>query len=45
MRYFLQLSYHGKNYCGWQLQNNAISVQEILEENLSKIFNEKIVYC
>lgn len=42
MRYFLQLSYHGKNYCGWQLQNNAISVQEILEENLSKIFNEKI---
>lgn len=42
MRYFLQLSYHGKNYAGWQRQNNAISVQEIIEENLSKIFNEPI---
>lgn len=42
MRYFLQLSYHGKNYAGWQRQNNAISVQEIIEENLSKIFNEPV---
>ena len=42
MRYFIQLSYHGKNYSGWQRQNNAVSVQEIIEENLSKIFNEKI---
>lgn len=37
MRYFLQLSYHGKNYSGWQRQENAVSVQETLEENLSKI--------
>ena len=42
MRYFLQLSYHGKNYAGWQRQNNAISVQEVIEENLSKIFNEPV---
>lgn len=42
MRYFIQLSYCGKNYCGWQRQNNAVSVQEILEENLSKIINDKI---
>ncbi len=47
MRYFLQLSYHGKNYAGWQRQNNAISVQEVIEENLSKIFNEplEIIGC
>lgn len=38
MRYFLQLSYNGKNYSGWQRQENAVSVQEILEENLTKIF-------
>lgn len=38
MRYFLQLSYHGKNYAGWQRQENAISVQQTLEDNLSKIF-------
>lgn len=47
MRYFLELSYNGKNYAGWQRQDNAVSVQEVLEENLSKIFNTKteIVGC
>ncbi len=38
MRYFLQLSYKGKDYSGWQRQENADSVQQLLEENLSKIF-------
>lgn len=42
MRYFLQLSYHGKNYSGWQRQENAVSVQETLEDNLSRIYAEKI---
>ncbi len=42
MRYFLQLSYHGKAYSGWQRQDNAISIQQVLEENLSKIFSETI---
>ena len=47
MRYFLQLSYNGKNYSGWQRQENAISVQEVLEDNLSKIFASavEIVGC
>lgn len=42
MRYFLQLSYNGKNYSGWQRQENAISVQEELEDNLTKIFASAI---
>ena len=42
MRYFLELSYNGKNHAGWQRQDNAVSVQAILEENLSKIINTKI---
>lgn len=42
MRYFLQLAYHGKNYCGWQRQENAVSVQEVLEDNLSKLFSSHI---
>lgn len=42
MRFFLQLSYNGKSYSGWQRQDNALSVQEVLEENLSKIYGEKI---
>lgn len=31
MRYFIQFSYNGKAYHGWQNQPNAITVQEVLE--------------
>ncbi|AXT19290.1 tRNA pseudouridine(38-40) synthase TruA [Flavobacteriaceae bacterium AU392] len=42
MRYFIELSYNGKAYHGWQNQPNAITVQEILENALSLLFKEKI---
>jgi tRNA pseudouridine38-40 synthase len=42
LRYFIELSYFGKNYHGWQNQPNSISVQEVLEKNLSKLFPHKI---
>lgn len=42
MRYFLELSYNGAAYHGWQKQPNAISVQEVLEAALSTILNEPI---
>lgn len=35
MRYFLEFSYYGEPYCGWQNQPNALSVQEELEKALS----------
>ena len=35
MRYFAELSYLGKHYHGWQIQPNAISVQEVVQKNLS----------
>lgn len=41
-RYFLQLSYKGTNYHGWQIQPNAISVQEVMADALSKILREEI---
>nr|WP_320021398.1 tRNA pseudouridine(38-40) synthase TruA [uncultured Draconibacterium sp.] len=41
-RYFLQLSYKGTNYHGWQIQPNAVSIQEVIEDALSKILREKI---
>ncbi len=41
MRYFLELSYNGTSYHGWQRQPNAISVQEVLEESLSKLLRIK----
>lgn len=42
MRYFIELSYNGSAYHGWQNQPNAISVQEVLEEALSTLLKEKI---
>ncbi len=42
MRYFIELSYNGKAYHGWQIQPNAISVQEVIEHALSKLLNSKI---
>tara|TARA_B100000945_G_scaffold308314_1_gene297898 strand:+ start:406 stop:1212 length:807 start_codon:yes stop_codon:yes gene_type:complete len=36
-RVALLVQYDGSNYSGWQRQNNAIAVQEILEKALSKI--------
>ena len=41
-RYFLQLSYKGTHYHGWQVQPNAISVQEVMEKALSTILREEI---
>lgn len=42
MRYFIELSYNGKNYHGWQIQPDVISVQEKLNDAISTIFQEKI---
>ena len=42
MRYFIELSYNGKNYHGWQIQPDVISVQEKLNSALSTIFQQDI---
>lgn len=36
-RYFLELAYNGGAYHGWQIQQNALSVQEVLEKALSTV--------
>ncbi len=41
MRYFIELSYNGKKYHGWQNQPNAISVQQVLEKALSTLLRSK----
>ena len=37
MRYFLELSYNGKNFNGWQRQPSAPTVQQTVEEALSTL--------
>ena len=41
-RYFIELSYDGSAYHGWQRQPNAISVQQVLEEALSRLARNSI---
>ena len=42
MRYFVELSYNGKAYHGWQNQPNAISVQEVLEKAFSTLLGKPV---
>lgn len=37
MRYFLDISYKGSSFHGWQKQSNALTVQEVLETKLSQL--------
>ena len=34
MRIVLKIEYDGTDYCGWQVQPNGLSVQEVLEKQL-----------
>ena len=40
-RYFIYLSYNGKAYSGWQVQPNASTVQQTIEEALFTLFRQK----
>lgn len=42
MRYFMQLSYHGADFHGWQIQPNAVSVQGELNRAISILLNQDI---
>ena len=38
----LTVAYDGTNYCGWQIQPNGITVEEVLNKALSKLLGEDI---
>ena len=42
MRYSIRLSYNGGAFCGWQIQNNAVSVQGAIETALSTLLGQNI---
>jgi tRNA pseudouridine38-40 synthase len=41
-RYFLKLSFDGSQYCGWQEQANAPTVQETLNQVVSTLLRESV---
>ena len=42
MRVKMIVAYDGTNYCGWQIQNNGLSVEEVMNRELSRLLNEEI---
>ena len=42
IRYFFEIAYNGSSYHGWQNQANAVGVQQVVENALSKLLREKI---
>ena len=38
----LIVAYDGTNYCGWQIQPNGITIEQVLNEQLSRFFKEDI---
>ncbi len=41
-RYFLQLSYKGTNYHGWQVQPNATGIQAVLQDSMGTVLKNDI---
>ena len=42
MRFFIDISYDGTNYHGWQIQPNAKTIQDQINKAVSTILNQKI---
>ncbi len=40
MRYFIELSYFGKPFHGWQIQPNAVTIQATIENALAKVLRK-----
>jgi tRNA pseudouridine38-40 synthase len=38
----LIIEYDGTNYCGWQIQPNGITIQEVLEASLAKLLGDTV---
>lgn len=41
-RYFLEIAFKGSEYHGWQIQKNAISVQQLINEAIFKLLRHEI---
>ena len=43
MKYKMVISYDGTKYCGWQIQPNGLSIQEVCEAALSEVLGGEAV--
>ena len=42
-RYQILIEYEGTNFRGWQIQKKGKTIQGLIQENISKILNQKII--
>ena len=38
----LVVAYDGTNYCGWQIQKNGVTIEEVLNRELTALLKEPI---
>lgn len=43
LKHFAHIGYKGYNYRGWQRQPTALSIQEVMEDKLSRILHKKTI--
>lgn len=41
-RFLIKIMYDGTAYHGWQVQNNAVTVQEVFQNAVQKVFGERL---
>lgn len=42
MKVKLEVAYDGTNYCGWQIQKNSITIEEVLNRTLSQLIGAEV---
>ena len=41
-RVLLEVAYDGTRYCGWQIQQNGVTVAGVITEELKRLLNEDV---
>ena len=43
-RYLLEIAYDGGSYSGWQIQPHCLAVQQVIQENLTKLYDKQPIH-
>ena len=43
-RFFMEIAYDGSEYSGWQIQPQSRSVQEVLQKELTKLYDDQSIH-
>ncbi len=43
-RYLMEIAYDGGSYSGWQIQPHCVAVQQVIQEHLTKLYNNQSIH-